>query len=143
MTELGEQWRPDGGALRHAVEQDDRRAAPMREHPYPQACPREFDEELLDVRAGGGKQVPFRVADAPLQIPGPPGLIVHDFSFRPAPALPGLAVMAARLASHARTVRSSSRLRSASAARSAARTRRVAVSRHSRPRLIGRTSTTR
>ena len=46
-------------------------------------------------------------------------------------------------ASHARTLRSSSRLRSASAARSTARTRGVAVSRHVRPRLVGRTSTTR
>ena len=55
MTELGKQRRPDGGALRHAVEQDNRRAVSMREHSYSQACLREFEEELLDVRADGGK----------------------------------------------------------------------------------------
>jgi hypothetical protein len=137
MTELGKQRRPDGAALRHAVEQDNRRAAPVREHTDPQAGPREFEEGLADIRADGGKQVPFRPADAPLEIPGRPGLMVHGFS------LSRLGVMAANLASHARTVRSSSRLRSASAARSTARTRRVAASRHARPRSVGRTSTTR
>ena len=55
VTELGKQRRPDGGALRHAVEQDNRRAVPMREHSYSQACLREFEEELIDVRAYGGK----------------------------------------------------------------------------------------
>src|SRR6185437_12186323 len=81
-TELREQRRPDGGALRYAVEQDNRRAASVREYSYPQACPREVEEELLDVRADGGKQVPFRVVDAPLEVPGRPGLMVHGFSLR-------------------------------------------------------------
>ena len=35
MTELGKQRRPDGGALRHTVEQDNRRATSMREHSHP------------------------------------------------------------------------------------------------------------
>ena len=48
MTELGKQRRPDGGALRHTVEQDNRRAASMREYSYPQACPREVEEELAE-----------------------------------------------------------------------------------------------
>jgi hypothetical protein len=56
-------------ALRRAVEQDNRRAASMREHSRPQACVREVEEELVDVRADGGKQVPFRVVDAPLEFP--------------------------------------------------------------------------
>src|SRR5690348_18324640 len=82
MTELGKQRRPDGGALRHTVEQDNRRAASMREHSHPQARLSEVEEELVDVRADGGKQVPLRVVDAPLEIPGRPGLMVHDFSSR-------------------------------------------------------------
>jgi hypothetical protein len=48
----------------------------MREHSYAQANLREFEEELLDVRADGGKQVPFRVVNAPVKIsrsPGPGG----------------------------------------------------------------------
>src|SRR6266480_4859692 len=109
----------------------------MREHSYSQACPREFDEELVD----GRKQIALRVVDAPLEIPGRPGLMVHGFSSLDLCRL-GLVVMAATLASHARTVRSSSRLRSASAACSSTRTRRVAVSRHVRPRFVSRTSTT-
>jgi hypothetical protein len=32
-------------------------ASPVLDHSYPRACLREFDEELLDVGAGGGKQV--------------------------------------------------------------------------------------
>src|SRR5215469_8870902 len=98
----------------------------MREHSYSQASLREVEEELLDVRADGSKQVRFRVVNAPLEIPCR-GLMIHDFSARP--AFSGLVVMAARPASHARTVRSSSRLRPASAACSTARTRRVAVAR--------------
>src|SRR6185437_9266990 len=129
-------------ALRYAVEQDNHRAASVREYSYPQACPREVEEELLDVRADGGKQAPFRVVDAPLEVPGRPGLMVHGFSFCSAAASSGPVVSAARLASHARTVRSSSRLRPASAACSTARTRRVAASRHVRPRFVSRTSTT-
>src|SRR5512146_1005845 len=113
----------------------------MREHSYWHACPREFDEELVDVRADGGEQVTLRVLDAPLEIPGRPGLMVHGFSSLDL-CLLGLVVMAATSASHARTIRSSSRLRSANAACSTTRTRRVAASRHTRPRFVSRTSTT-
>ena len=64
----------------------------MREYSYPQACPREFEEELVDVRADGGKQVPFRVVDTPLKVPSRPGL-VHDFSFCRSGTLPSPVLM--------------------------------------------------
>jgi len=54
----------------------------MRQHTHPQACLGEFEEELLDVRADGGKQVLLRVADAPLETPGRMGLMVHGFITR-------------------------------------------------------------
>jgi hypothetical protein len=43
------------------VQQDNRRAASVREYSYAQACPREVEEELLDVRADSGKQLAFRI----------------------------------------------------------------------------------